>query len=175
MDLMTLSHFFTIFPNEGMLKPLILERNAPAAFTAPMEKKADAKRITERSFVQLVTKILSDREAAVEQFGLRSNLTLPYKNYALKTGTSRDYHDSWTIGFTPDFLVGVWLGNSDNTPMRELTGQTGAGAIWQDVMLLLYGSPYDKRTPFSFDKLKEFTESGGIEYGLAEDDYADTR
>jgi len=176
MDLLTLSHFFTIFPHNGVLKPLTLEKAHPGGFQTPMEKKLTGeKRIAGAPYVQLVNKILSDRETAVEQFGLRSNLTLPYKNYALKTGTSRDYHDSWTVGFTPDFLVGVWLGNSDNTAMRELTGQNGAGAVFQDVMTLMYTSSYNHNTPFSFGKIKEFTDSGSIEYGLLGDDYGVAR
>ena len=172
MDLLTLSHFFTIFPNKGVLKPLTLENAKPRALWTRMEETQKEKRAVEEPYVELVNKILSDREAGVEQFGLRSNLTLPYKNYALKTGTSRDYHYSWTVGYTPDFLVGVWLGNSDNTAMRELTGQTGAGAVWQDVMNLLYASSHNHSTPFTFDRLKEFTASGSIEYGLSGDDYA---
>lgn len=176
MDLLTLSHFFTILPHNGLLKPLTLEKARLGGFQTPMEKKLiGEKRLAGAPYVQLVNKILSDRETAVEQFGLRSNLTLPYKNYALKTGTSRDYHDSWTVGFTPDFLVGVWLGNSDNTAMRELTGQNGAGAVWQDVMTLMYASPYNHDTPLSFDKIKEFTDSGSIEYGLPGDKYEVTR
>ncbi|MDO8594427.1 MAG: transglycosylase domain-containing protein [bacterium] len=176
MDLLTLSHYFTIFPNGGVLKPLTLEISRQGQFKTPMEKPlSGAKKIADLPYIQLVTKILSDRETAVEQFGLRSNLTLPYKNYALKTGTSGNYHDSWTVGFTPDFLVGVWLGNSDNTAMRELTGQTGAGAVFQDVMTLLYTSPYNHNTPFSFSHLKEFTDSGSIEYGLDGDNYASIR
>ncbi len=175
MDLLTLSHFFTVFPAQGVLKPLTLERSRQEDFQTPMEKKTRARRVADIGVTQLVTRILSDREMAVEQFGLRSNLTLPYKNYALKTGTSRDYHDSWTIGFTPDFLVGVWLGNSDNTPMRELTGQTGAGAVFEDVMTLMYASPYNKSTPLNFSRLTEFTNSGSIEYGLPGDDYTASR
>ena len=172
MDLLTLSHFFTIFPNGGILRPLTIEKLRRESFQAPMEEAPIKEtRVLRLPAVELVTKILSDREAGVEQFGLRSNLTLPYKNYALKTGTSRDYHDSWTIGFTPDFLVGVWLGNSDNTPMRELTGQTGAGALWGEVMMLLYSSAYNRDTPFTFDSIKEFTNSGSIEYGLPGDGY----
>ncbi len=172
MDLLTLSHYFTIFPQGGVLKPLTLEETKQGGLQTSMERgNVGEKRVADEAFAQLVNRILSDRETAVEQFGLRSNLTLPYKNYALKTGTSGNYHDSWTIGFTPDFLVGVWLGNSDNSAMRELTGQTGAGAVWQDVMTLLYASPYNHSTPFRFDKLREFTESGSIEYGLDGDDY----
>lgn len=176
MDLLTLSHYFTIFPQGGVLKPLTLEKTKREGFHTPMEKKSiGEKRVGGEAFVQLVNRILSDRETAVEQFGLRSNLTLPYKNYALKTGTSGNYHDSWTIGFTPDFLVGVWLGNSDNSAMRELTGESGAGAVWQDVMTLLYTSSYNHETPFRFDKLKEFTDSGSIEYGFLGDDYGSAR
>jgi penicillin-binding protein 1C len=73
-----------------------------------------------------VNKIISDRLAGVEQFGLAGNLNLPENNYAVKTGTSRDFHDTWTIGFTPDFLVAVWLGNVENEPMHQVTSTSGA-------------------------------------------------
>lgn len=170
MDLLTLSHYFTIFPNEGMLKPLKIQKGEFLATPMGPEMK-EKKHVTKKEFAQLVNKILSDRETAVEQFGMKSNLTLNHKHYALKTGTSRDFHDSWTIGYTPDFLVGVWLGNSDNTPMRQISGQIGAGKVWHEVMEVLLNSPYNRKTPFSFDSIKEFTESGTIEYGLHGDDY----
>ena len=70
---------------------------------------------------------------------------LPFHNYALKTGTSHNFHDSWTIGYTPDFLIGVWIGNSANTAMRQVSGQTGAGKIWHEVMELMYNSSYNKK------------------------------
>lgn len=170
MDLLTLSHYFTMFPNEGMLKPLIIKKGE--FLTTPMgsEMKKE-KRVTKKEFAQLINKILSDRETGVEQFGMKSNLTLNHKHYALKTGTSRDFHDSWTIGYTPDFLVGVWLGNSNNTPMRQISGQIGAGKVWHEVMEVLLNSPYNQKTPFRFDSIKEFTESNTLEYGLHGDDY----
>ena len=172
MDLVTLSHYFTMFPNEGILRPLIIRMDKSEFLATPMGPEMDQeKRVSEKKFAELINKILSDRETAVEQFGMKSNLTLNHHHYALKTGTSRDFHDSWTIGYTPDFLVGVWLGNSDNTPMRQVTGQTGAGKIWHEVMEILLNSSYNKKTPFRFDSLKEFTESGSIEYGLNGDDY----
>lgn len=174
MDLLTLSHYFTIFPNEGMLKPLKIKKGGSLA--TPMgPDMQEEKQVAKKELAQLINRILSDREAAVEQFGMKSNLTLNHNHYALKTGTSRDFHDSWTIGYTPDFLVGVWLGNSDNTPMRQISGQIGAGKVWHEVMEILLNSPYNKKTPFSFDSIKEFTESGAIEYGLAGDDYNTAR
>lgn len=174
MDLLTLSHYFTIFPNEGMLKPLKIKKTEFLATPMGTEMKEE-KRIAQKEFAQLINKILSDRETAVEQFGMKSNLTLNHEYYALKTGTSRDFHDSWTIGYTPDFLVGVWLGNSDNTPMHQISGQIGAGKIWHEVMEVLLNSLYNQHTPFSFDSIKEFTESSTIEYGLPKDDYNTAR
>ncbi len=175
MDIVTLSHYFTIFPNGGILRPLKIFNGQPhgnSFLTPPMGKNFSGERVvTKREFTELITAILSDRETGVDQFGLKSNLNVPARNYALKTGTSRDFHDSWTIGYTPDFLVGVWIGNSDNSPMQRLSGQTGAGKVWHEIMELMLNSGYNKKTPFSFDRIREFTESGSIEYGLAGDDY----
>jgi membrane carboxypeptidase/penicillin-binding protein PbpC len=174
MDLLTLSAYFTIFPNEGVLKPLTLfSENSKTQYLAlPMQNTIlEERRVADEEFVQLVNKILSDREAGVEQFGIKSNLNLSQKNYALKTGTSRNYHDSWTIGYTPDFLVGVWLGNSKNTPMKQVSGQTGAGKIWHEAMDIMIGSSYNKKTPFAFDRLESFSQSGSVEYGLPGDNY----
>lgn len=178
MDLLTLANYFTIFPNEGMLKPLkILKEEAETDIQLPPMgyKNSREKKISDKNFIQLINKLLSDRETAVEQFGIKSSLNLEAKNYALKTGTSRDFHDSWTIGYTPDFLVGVWIGNSDNTPLKQVSGQTGAGKIWHEAMDILLNSSYNKKTPFSFDALKEFKESGSIEYGLREDNYLENK
>jgi membrane carboxypeptidase/penicillin-binding protein PbpC len=169
MDLLTLGNYFTIFPNEGILKPLRLSNND--ILKLPMAELYDAHQVFDSSYTQLVTKILSDRQTSIDQFGLKSNLNLPATNYALKTGTSYDYHDSWTIGYTPDFLVGVWLGNSDNKPMYKLSGSVGAGKVWHEVMETLLNSPYNQKTDFNFNKIKEYINSGSIEYGLEGDNY----
>ena len=103
--------------------------------------------------------------------GWQSDCNLSQTNYALKTGTSRDFHDSWVIGYTPDFLVGVWMGNADNTPMEGVSSQIGAGTIWSETMELLLNSEYNKKTEFEFDFLKKFQNQNNIEYGLAGDIY----
>jgi len=133
------------------------------------------KKIADEKYIQLINKVLSDRETGIEQFGMKSNLNLFQDNYAVKTGTSREFHDSWTIGYTPDFLVGVWVGNSDNTPMDGISGQSGAGRIWNEAMNLLINSEYNKKTPFEFDLIKEFYKNGTIEYGLFEDNYEENK
>ena len=66
-----------------------------------------------------------------------SVLDLPFPA-AVKTGTSSDFRDTWTVGFTRDYTVGVWVGNFDGSPMRGVSGVTGAGPLWNRIMLHLY-------------------------------------
>jgi penicillin-binding protein 1C len=78
--------------------------------------------------------ILSDPDAREYIFGRGGNLEFPFP-VAVKTGTSQAYHDNWTVGYTRDVTVGVWVGNFDRTPLRDSTGVTGAGPIFHAVML----------------------------------------
>ncbi len=175
MDLLSLSYYFTIFPSEGKLNPLKIYKNENDFSYNLNTNFSQNKRIADEKYIQLINKVLSDRKTGIEQFGMNSNLNLFQDNYAVKTGTSREFHDSWTIGYTPDFLVGVWIGNSDNTPMDGISGQNGAGRIWNEAMNLLINSEYNKKTPFEFDLIREFYENGNIEYGLFEDDYEENK
>jgi len=87
----------------------------------------------------ILTDILSDNLARSPAFGLSSALYLPGYKIAVKTGTSDNKRDNWTIGYTPDYTVTVWVGNNDNSPMNpQLTsGVTGAAPVWQKIMRLL--------------------------------------
>ena len=81
----------------------------------------------------LMSSILSDNAARIPVFGPHSIVNLPFQ-VAVKTGTSNDSRDNWTLGYTPDLAVGVWVGNADYTPMVNTTGITGAGPIWAQFM-----------------------------------------
>ncbi|NCP87512.1 MAG: hypothetical protein CO094_13985 [Anaerolineae bacterium CG_4_9_14_3_um_filter_57_17] len=81
----------------------------------------------------LMANILSDNEARAPMFGRNSVINLPFPA-AAKTGTTNDFRDNWTMGFTPDLAVGVWVGNADYTPMVNTTGLSGAAPIWADFM-----------------------------------------
>ncbi len=81
----------------------------------------------------LMASILSDNEARAPMFGRNSMLSLPFPA-AAKTGTTNDFRDNWTMGFTPDLAVGVWVGNADYTPMQNTTGLSGAAPIWSQFM-----------------------------------------
>ncbi len=174
MDLLTLAHYFTIFPNNGILKPIDI--GTSVSITPPMSLPiSDNKVVLNPAFTELVTFILSDHIARIDQFGAASSLNLSASNYAVKTGTSHDYHDSWTVGYTPDFLVGVWLGNSDNKPMYKLSGQMGAGKIWRDGMEVLLHSKYNSGKPFELTRVQAYPTENTIEYGLAGDNFEQAR
>ncbi len=87
----------------------------------------------------IINDILSDNFARTWAFGSRSSLEIPGYKVAVKTGTTNDKKDNWTIGYTPEFLVTVWVGNNDNTPMNPYltSGITGASPIWNRVMSYL--------------------------------------
>ncbi|HVA24603.1 MAG TPA: PBP1A family penicillin-binding protein [Chloroflexota bacterium] len=86
----------------------------------------------------LITSILSDDKSRctpqVCEFGRHSVLELPDRPAAAKTGTSEEFRANWTLGYTPDLVVGVWAGNSNHQPMRNVIGIDGAGPIWHDFM-----------------------------------------
>jgi 1A family penicillin-binding protein len=81
----------------------------------------------------LITDILADNQARAPVFG-RDNALKLSRPAAAKTGTTDDYRDAWTIGYTPDLVAGVWVGNADNSPMKSIAGSRGAGPIWHNFM-----------------------------------------
>jgi len=102
---------------------------------------ADAGRIMDSRVAWLISDILSDDSARSLGFPAHSVLNLD-RPTAVKTGTTSNYHDNWTMGYTPDLVVGVWVGNAGQEPMYDVTGLSGAGPIWHAVMRdLLAGSP----------------------------------
>jgi len=93
-------------------------------------------RVFEPKAAEAVLDILSDDEARATGFGRGGLLVLPFQTYA-KTGTSPDFRDNWCIGGTARHTVGVWVGNLDGSPMRGVSGISGAAPIWRDLLLQL--------------------------------------
>jgi penicillin-binding protein 1C len=83
--------------------------------------------------LRIITDILADPHARAEAFGRHGPLEFPFP-VAAKTGTSKDYRDNWTAGFTPEYTVVVWVGNFDGSPMRRVSGVTGAGPLFHDIV-----------------------------------------
>jgi len=85
----------------------------------------------------LITDMLADPHARSHDFGLHSVLQMPFPA-AVKTGTSSDFRDTWTVGFSRAYTVGVWAGNFDGSAMRGVSGVEGAGPLWNRIMLHLH-------------------------------------
>ena len=99
-------------------------------------KASDGKQVVTPEEAFIISSILADSEARSITFGLRSLLEIPGKTVSVKTGTTNDKKDNWTVGWTPSFIGGVWVGNNDNTSMKEVaSGVTGASPIWRRIML----------------------------------------
>ncbi len=96
-------------------------------------RQAQTQRIVTPQVSFLLSDILSDNVARTPGFGVNSVLKLS-RPAAVKTGTTSDWRDNWTVGWTPDYAVGVWVGNADNAEMEHISGVAGAGPIWHDVM-----------------------------------------
>lgn len=93
-----------------------------------------AERIVSAEVSYLMADIMSDDVARAPAFGANTELTLQDRKVAAKTGTTDGFKDNWTMGFTPQVTVGVWVGNTDNESMRNVTGLSGAAPIWNAVM-----------------------------------------
>ena len=93
-----------------------------------------ARRVLSAGHAYLLADILSDRVARVPGFGQVTPFELPFRA-AAKSGTTTGFRDNWTLGFTPEIAVGVWVGNADGSSMQDVSGVDGAGPIWRDVML----------------------------------------
>jgi penicillin-binding protein 1C len=100
----------------------------------PVQRAADPERVMSERAAFWITDILSDPDAREFVFGRGGNLDFPFP-VAVKTGTSEGYKDNWTIGYTREVTVGVWVGNFDRSPLRNSSGVTGAGPIFHGVML----------------------------------------
>jgi penicillin-binding protein 1C len=139
------------FANEGVIQPIasILKVEDANGETIEEWKLGDGKRVFEPQIARMVSNVLSDNGARAYVFGAHNALMLPDRQAAAKTGTTNDYRDAWTIGYTPSLVTGVWAGNNDNSEMaRGAGGSSVAAPIWQDFMIrAVEGSPIESFTP----------------------------
>ncbi len=103
--------------------------------------KAEGRRVLSEGAVFLVSSILSDRESRGVTFGLENPLSTRFWT-AVKTGTSKEMRDNWAVGYSSRYTVGVWVGNAEGEPMKNVSGVTGAAPVWLEVMGWLHA-----RTP----------------------------
>lgn len=124
------------------------------------EYKNSSKQALSPDAAYLLTNILSDDNARKMAFGSHSLLYIPGFDVAVKTGTSDNKRDNWTFGYSPKYVVGVWVGNPDNSPMNPAltSGVTGAAPIWNRIMHTLL----DGTKPLAFEKPSILGTTGAI-------------
>lgn len=135
VTLLDMTSAFSVFANSG-------KRIPPVAITKIVDFKGNVifeyQPVTGQQAIRadhafLINSILSDNNARQPMFGANSVLNLPFPA-AAKTGTTNDYRDNWTVGYSPDLAVGVWVGNADYTEMQNVTGISGAAPAWSNFM-----------------------------------------
>lgn len=129
---------FGVFANEGVkqdLTPVLKVEDSKGRILEEFKPKV-GKRVLSKEVAFLISSILSDNSSRSTAFGPSSELVVRGKTVAVKTGTTDDKRDNWTFGYTPSYLVAVWVGNNDNTPMNPYlsSGITGAAPIWNQIM-----------------------------------------
>ena len=137
VSLLEMTGAFAVFANGGVrIPPVSILRITDYNGDLVYEYKSEpGEQVMRADHAYLISSILSDNEARAPMFGYNSLLSLPFQ-VAAKTGTSNDFRDNWTLGYTPDLAVGVWVGNADYTPMLNTTGLSGAAPIWNQFMQL---------------------------------------
>jgi len=105
------------------------------------EYQPEQKKVLESQIARMINSVLSDNSARSFIFGEKNYLNLGDRPVGAKTGTTNDYHDAWTIGYTPSLVTGVWVGNSDNDKMTGAAdGSVLAAPIWHDFMARVLGN-----------------------------------
>jgi len=127
--LLELTNAYRTLANGGMWSPVQF---------APDQTNAQAsRRVFSEQSAYVITDVLADRQARVATFGLENTLATRYWT-AVKTGTSKDMRDNWTVGFSSKYTVGVWTGNLSGAAMWNVSGIQGAAPVWQEVMNYLH-------------------------------------
>jgi penicillin-binding protein 1C len=133
VSLWELAHAYVTLARQGDAIALVCQSSGAVCRSASQPSAIAA----ESPSWALMADMLSDRHARAQSFGVDSVLNLPFAA-AVKTGTSSDFRDTWTVGFTTDYTVATWVGNFDGSPMQQISGVTGAAPLWNRLMLRLH-------------------------------------
>ncbi len=168
VHLLDLANAFGVFATEG-------ERVDPVAILKVEDingkvlyeyKPQTPRKVMANDIAYLISNILSDNNARKDVFGEKSLLVIPNHTVAVKTGTTDDKRDNWTMGYTPSVVVGVWVGNNDNSAMNPAlaSGITGAAPIWNKIMLAALADTKDEpfKRPDSVVEMDVDSLTGGL-------------
>jgi len=133
-SLLDMTSVYGVFANDGIRNPYQSILSIENDKREVLEKfKDQSYRVLDSNITRILSSIMSDNEARTPTFGANSILNISGREIAVKTGTTNNNKDAWTIGYTPSVVVGVWVGNNDNTPM-EKGGASMAGPTWNGII-----------------------------------------
>ena len=132
VPLIEMTDAYAVFAANGFRHPVqyilsIQDKNGKNIY----QEQTKEETVIPSSVSYIISSILSDNNARLEEFGTALNISRPA---AVKTGTTENYRDALTIGYTPSLVVGVWVGNNDNSSMDRVAGSLGAAPIWKSLM-----------------------------------------
>jgi 1A family penicillin-binding protein len=160
VPLTQMTEAYAVFANEGVkVDPTTILSIKDKKGKVIFEHESESNRVIPRSIAFQISSILSDNRARSDTFGGSLSLSRPA---AVKTGTTENYRDALTIGYTPQIVVGAWVGNNDNTEMDNIAGSLGAAPIWRQLMdYFLRGKPVVQfRQPDGVVKMEVCGENG---------------
>jgi len=132
VSVLEMTNAYASYANQGSQFETTTVQRINTKFDATLfEGKTQSKEVISKEGAYLISSMLSDNSARAAIFG--NSLTVPNRAVAVKTGTTEEARDAWTIGYTPEIAIGVWVGNNDNTPMQS-GGSGMAGPIWVETM-----------------------------------------
>ena len=169
VTLLELTNAYSTFANKGMYVPpvSILKVENSSGKILEEWKKPKGVKVVKPEDAYILSDMLADNNARLRAFGPYSYLTFPGHTVSVKTGTTNDVRDNWTIGYTPSIAIGVWVGNNDNSPMSVTSGIAGAAPIFNKVMTsYLKDKPDEKfKKPDNVIEKEIDKELGGLPQG----------
>ena len=135
VSLLDMTSAYSVFANDGIRNPYNPVLRVEDAQGNIIDRYATfPTRVLPEKSSRLITDILSDNTARTPGFGANSALYIPSRPVAVKTGTSNDYRDAWIIGYTPNLVVGAWVGNNNNSPMEKKVSGLVVAPLWREYM-----------------------------------------
>ncbi len=157
VKLLELASGYATLANQGAYnEPLSILKIEDGRGDVVYEYKSEehkGEKVLDENVAYMTSNVLSDDSARAEIFGMGGTLTLPGRPVAAKSGTTNEYRDAWTMGYTPSLVTGVWVGNNDNKPMAGASGSMAAAPIWNQYM----------RRALANTPVEQFVNPGGVE------------
>ncbi|MDD4151504.1 MAG: transglycosylase domain-containing protein [Candidatus Gracilibacteria bacterium] len=142
VSLYELTRAYSIFAHDGNLCDI--------SFIS--ENIGKCSNIAEKKYTDMVSEILTNRYFKLGGFPINSSLDFPYRNVFVKTGTSRNFRDNWAIGYTDNYIIGVWVGNKDASNMKGVSGASGAGEVFRNIVYYLEPDNIEQKAKENIDE-----------------------